>query len=204
MRTLKRISNIPFLKYLIQKQIRNNCCTRKLLEKYFSHTAIWNESKLTIYAEHFSMPNNISNTFFLRQRSDKSLAKKAHKADRKMDRICRDIKNGKVKLRGFSAFSKLIGKVQGKPWQGDSRNIDTSEGTMEYRAKHSVKIDANCNACNICVKCCPMHNFDNVQGVITQKGNCTVCYRCINLCPKKAICVWFRKKPTWQYKGVSK
>jgi len=41
-----------------------------------------------IYAEHFSMPNNISNTFFLRQRSDKSLAKKAHRADRKIDKIC--------------------------------------------------------------------------------------------------------------------
>jgi ferredoxin len=152
-----------------------------------------------IYAEHFSMPNNISNTFFLRQRSNKSLAKKAHKADRKMDRVCHDIRNGKVKRRGFSAFSKLIGKVQGKPWQGDSRNISASKGSMEYRAKHSVKIDANCNACNICVQCCPMHNFENVQGIITPKDNCTICYRCINLCPQKAISVWFSQKPKWQY-----
>jgi len=157
-----------------------------------------------IYAEHFSMPNNISNTFFLHQRSDKSLAKKAHNADRKMDRVCCDIRNGKVKRRGFSAFSKLIGKLQGKPWQGDSRNTYASEGTMEYRAKHSVKIDADCNACNLCVKCCPMHNFENVNGIITPKNNCTVCYRCINRCPKKAIRVWFRRKPKWQYKGVSK
>jgi len=157
-----------------------------------------------IYAEHFSMPNNISNTFFLRQRSLKSHAKKARKADRKMDRVCHDIRNGKVKLRGFSAFSKLIGKVQGKPWQGDSSNTDPSEGTMEYRAKCGVKIDADCNACNICVKCCPMNNFENVQGIIMPKDNCTVCYRCINLCPKKAIRVWFHRKPTWQYRGFEK
>jgi len=157
-----------------------------------------------IYAAHFSMPNNISNTFFLRQRSDKSYAKKTRKADRKMDKICRDIKEGKVKKRGFSIFAKLIGKVQGKPWQGDSRNPSATKGTMEYKAKHSVIIGASCNACNICVKCCPMKNFENMQGIITPKDNCTVCYRCINCCPQKAISVWFSQKPQWQYRGIPK
>lgn len=155
-----------------------------------------------IYAEHFSMPNNVSNIFFLRQRSDKSIAKRMQAADRKLDSVCRNIKSGKVKKRGFSVFSKLIGKVQGKPWQGDSRNSSAAEGTMEYRAKHSVKIDANCTACKICVKCCPMNNFEGADGIITPKNNCTVCYRCINLCPQKAISVWFSAKPKWQYKGI--
>jgi ferredoxin len=158
-----------------------------------------------IYAEHFFMPNNISNTFFLRQRSDKSYAKKARKADRKMDRVCHDIRNDKVKQRGFSAFSKLIGKIQGKPWQGDSRNPSATKGTMEYKAKHSVVIGAECNACKICVKCCPMKNFSHPTCVdstqVETKNNCTACYRCINLCPKKAISVWFSRKPTWQYKN---
>jgi ferredoxin len=153
-----------------------------------------------IYAEHFFMPNNISNVFFLRQRSGKSLAKITRRAERKMDKVCRDINAGKVRRRGFSVFSKLIGKIQGVPWQGDSRSPAPSEGTMEHRAKHSVKIGVDCTACGICAECCPMKNFENAQGVVTPKGNCTVCYRCINLCPQKAISVWFSKKPKWQYK----
>jgi len=155
-----------------------------------------------IYAEHFFMPNNISNVAFLRRPSDKHLKRRARSAEKKMAKVCRNIKNGKIKKRGFSAFSKLLGKIQGKPWQGNSSSTVATEGTMEYKAKCNVHIAENCNACNICVKCCPMDNFEATKGIITQKNNCTACYRCINLCPQKAISVWFSKKPKWQYKGV--
>ena len=154
-----------------------------------------------IYAEHFFMPNNVCNFALLRQTRDKGVYKRMKMAESKMERVCKNIKSGIVKKRGFSAVSRLSGKIQGKPWQGDSRNSHAAEGTMEYRAKHGVKTDADCTAC---VECCPMHNLENRQGKISHKNNCTMCYRCVNLCPQKAITVFFHTKPEWQYKGVQK
>ena len=155
-----------------------------------------------IYAEHFFMPNNVCNFALLKKTSDKSVQKRLEMADKKMERACRNIKNGIIKKRGFSAAARLLGKIQGIPWQGDSGNAFAAERTMEYKAKHGVKIDEDCIACNACVEYCPMRNLENRQGKIEHKNNCTMCYRCINLCPKKAITVFFHKKPMWQYKGV--
>jgi len=155
-----------------------------------------------IYAEHFFMPNNVCNFAILRKTSDNSIQKRMKMADAKLDRICRYIKEGKVKKRGFSKVSRLLGKVQGIPWQGDSRNPHVAKGTMEYKAKHGVRVDGDCISCNACVQQCPMRNLENNQGNIISMGNCTMCYRCVNLCPKKAITVFFHKKPKWQYKGI--
>jgi ferredoxin len=155
-----------------------------------------------IYAEHFFMPNNVCNFALLRKTSDKSTQKRLEMADAKMKRVCRNIKNGVIKKRGFSVISRLSGKVQGIPWQGDSKNAFAAEGTMEYKAKHGVKIDADCTVCEICAERCPMRNLEKRQGKIEHNSNCTLCYRCINLCPEKAITVFFHKKPVWQYKGV--
>jgi ferredoxin len=148
------------------------------------------------------MPNNVCNFALLRKTSEKNIQKRIKMADVKMNSVCRNIKNKIVKKRGFSSISKMSGKVQGKPWQGDSRNPNVAKGTMEYIAKHGVKIDADCNVCNACVKCCPMHNLENRNGIIVHKNNCTMCYRCVNLCPQKAITTFFHKKPSWQYKGI--
>ncbi|MCL2015704.1 MAG: EFR1 family ferrodoxin [Defluviitaleaceae bacterium] len=155
-----------------------------------------------IYAEHFFMPNNVCNFALLGQ--TKNVAARLAKAEKKLEKICQNIKNGVVKKRGFSAFSKLLGSVQGKPWQGDSKNAAAATGTMEHKAKHDVQIDDDCNVCGICANICPMKNLENVQGKISHKNNCTMCYRCINRCPKRAITVFFHKKPKWQYKLPTK
>jgi len=155
-----------------------------------------------IYAAHLFMPNNISNVFFLRKPREASLYKRAKKADRKIDAICRHINEGKIKRRGFSWFAKWMGKVQGVPWQGKSRSVAAVERTMEYRAMRKVKIGTACNLCGVCIACCPMENFENARGTVVAKDNCTVCYRCVNRCPHKAISVWFAAKPKWQYKGI--
>jgi len=152
-----------------------------------------------IYAEHFFMPNNISNFSLLRKASVKNMQNRKKLAEMKMERVCRNIRNGTIKKRGFFVVARLLGKIQGKPWQGDSKNAYASEGTMEYKAKHSVKIDADCNVCGVCVKRCPMKNLKNEHGRIVHNDNCTVCYRCVNLCPNKAIRVFLDKKPQWQY-----
>ncbi|MCL2364927.1 MAG: EFR1 family ferrodoxin [Defluviitaleaceae bacterium] len=155
-----------------------------------------------IYAEHFFMPNNISNIFFLRKASAASITRRARRADKKLDKVCRNIKEGIIKRRGFSALSKLIGKLQGIPWQGNSRQVAAAKRSMEHRAMRKVKIGAGCTHCGICVTCCPMRNFQAAQGTITPLDNCTICYRCINRCPQKVISVWFNAKPKWQYRGM--
>jgi ferredoxin len=155
-----------------------------------------------IYAEHFFMPNNVCNFALLRKTSDRNIQKRLKMAEAKMSRVCINIKNGVVRKRGFSAISRMLGKIQGKPWQGDGKNAFAAENTMEYKAKHGVRIDAGCIVCNACIESCPMQNLENRQGRILHKNNCTICYRCVNLCPQRAITVFFHKKPLWQYKGV--
>ena len=155
------------------------------------------------YSEHFFMPNNVCNFALLRKASDKNIQNRIKHAEKKMERVCRDIRNGKKKKRGFFVLARLLGKVQGIPWQGDSKNAFANEGTLEDKAKNRVKIDADCNACGICVERCPMKNLKNEQGEISHNNNCTACYRCVNLCPEKAITIFFNKKPKWQYKGLN-
>ena len=157
-----------------------------------------------IYAQHFNMPNNICNFALMRQVSARKLQQKKDKANKKIATICQDIESGVIKRRGFSAFSRFLGKIQGNHWQGDSKKVFALEGTMEYRAKHGLKIDDDCTMCGICVRICPMKNLEISHDKISHKNNCTVCYRCVNYCPQKAITVFLHAKPKWQYQGVEK
>jgi len=154
-----------------------------------------------IYAAHLIMPNNVCNFALLRQASEKRTRKQLHKAERQLARICQDIKHGIVKKRGFSAYARVLGSMQGVAWMGGSHNVTPAKGSMEFRAMRDVKIHEDCNACGLCVKACPMNNLRNEQGKIAHNNNCTVCYRCINLCPNKAITVFFHQRPKWQFKG---
>jgi len=153
-----------------------------------------------IYADHFFMPNNISNFFLLGLSSNKRIEKKFLKAERRIIAICNDIKIGKVKRRGFSAFSKLLGKIQGNPWQKDSKSVDLVPRSMEEKIAKSVRVDQNCTVCSICVKACPIKNLRIENGSISHNNNCVACYRCVNICPKQAISVMLKAKPKWQYK----
>jgi len=156
-----------------------------------------------IYAEHFLMPNNVCNFALVPRTGQKTVHKHMEAAEMKMERIRRDITGGIVSCRGFSAISRLLGLVQGIPWQGSSKNAFAEKGSMEYKAKHGVRIDDDCTACGLCAEACPMKNLEYREGRITHRNNCTMCYRCVNLCPQKAITVYFHKKPKWQYKGIA-
>ena len=155
-----------------------------------------------IYAEHFLMPNNVCNLAILRQTGAKRTQKFLRRAERKIQRVRDDIQSGRAKLRGFSAVSRVLGSLQGKAWQGDSRQVRPGKNTMEHKAMRAVKIHPQCNACGLCAQACPMKNLGQNQGKITHNSNCCVCYRCVNLCPRQAITVLFHKRPKWQYKGL--
>ena len=153
-----------------------------------------------IYAEHFNMQQNMGNFPVMRslfKPSEKSNRKFMRKSEAKMTAVCRDIKNNVVKKRGFSKVSELLGFIQGKPWQKDTRSIVPSR--LEKRMQYGVRIHQDCTACNLCVNICPMKNLINHEGQIQHLNNCTVCYRCVNRCPQRAITVYIHARPKWQY-----
>jgi len=153
-----------------------------------------------IYAEHIKMPNNVGNLPFIGPPSEKAVQRKLDKAEASVTRICEDINNGIVRKRGFSRFSKVLGCIQGKIWQGDSKKIAPRNFSGENKAKNGVRIHKECTACNHCVNICPMKNFESEYGRIIPKGNCIVCYRCVNRCPNKAVTVMMlHLRPRWQY-----
>lgn len=110
--------------------------------------------------------------------------KKPLRALEKLDKVCSDIQKGVVKKRGWNAFSNILGKTQ---------NIAYPK--MEAKARASFRTDDSCIGCGLCVKKCPMHNLELVNGKVKQNGNCTLCYRCVNICPKQSCTVYFTKKP---------
>jgi len=152
-----------------------------------------------IYAEHFNMQQNMGNTPVLNwwAPNEKSKQKHAKKAEAKMNIVCGDIKNNIIKKRGFSKGSEILGYIQGKPWQKDTKAIAPQR--LEKKVARNVKIHQGCTSCNICTKICPMDNLVNREGQIYSLDNCTICYRCVNCCPQKAITVFIHTKPRWQY-----
>ena len=147
-----------------------------------------------IYAEHFFMPNNVSNVFILPMTSHMGIQTCIARSQRKMQSVCRNIRAGTVKKRGFNMGSQALGLIQG-----------VFLSAVEKRANNSVKITDDCTNCGICVTVCPMDNLVSENGQITHAHNCTMCYRCINQCPPKAITIaWHGNvKAQYMYPGGS-
>ncbi|MDR0324868.1 MAG: EFR1 family ferrodoxin [Oscillospiraceae bacterium] len=145
-----------------------------------------------LYAEHFFMPNNVTNYWFLPDAliSDKKVLKITARADRKMLTVCRDIKAGKVKKRGFNPISRALGLIQAALLPGTERKA---------AAPNAIRIKNGCTNCGICAAVCPMGNLNSDSGKIEHRHNCTLCYRCINKCPQKAITAVFHGKVKKQY-----
>jgi len=156
-----------------------------------------------IYAEHFNMQQNMGNIPIwsdLFKPTKKNNVKFMSKTNAKMDLVCNNINNGIVKKRGFSWISELLGFIQGKPWQKNTKEV--APARLEKRLVEGLRIHDDCTSCNLCIKICPMKNLENHGGKIKHLNNCTVCYRCVNRCPQKAITVYIHRKPKWQYNGM--
>jgi ferredoxin len=144
-----------------------------------------------IYAEHFFMPNNVCNLFFLPLATEGQTKKYLLRAEQKMKFVCGNIKAGIVKKRGFNVISRILGLPQG-----------VFMPAIERKAQGSVKINSACTQCGLCSSLCPMNNLKSEDGRIAQNNNCIICYRCVNKCPEKAITVFFHGKVKKQYKGI--
>ena len=157
-----------------------------------------------IYAEHFNMPNNLTNSVWFKEMSKKKMEAKMARAETRMLVACENIKTGIVKRRGFSTVSKFLGAFQGNAWQKKSSSVELITGSMEAKVATSVRVDDACIACSICVDACPVKNLSLEQGVINHHNNCVGCFRCVNVCPKRAISVMLKRMPKWQYKCVKR
>lgn len=147
-----------------------------------------------ILAEHFRMPNCISNLPFLRVKNGDELKKILKKAEKRLGRACKALNENKRLLRGFHPVSRLLGLTQRPAFL-----------KMEAKGMDQVSIDENlCSVCGRCVKECPAGNLYLENHQIRSKGICTLCYRCVNHCPRKAITVWINRRVTEQYHGVKK
>jgi len=143
-----------------------------------------------ICAEHFNMPNNVSNLWPLyRQNRRSRLEGYRTRAMHKLDMVCGDMRAGRVRKRGFSSFSRFLGNLQAVAW------LKRGESIM---GRH-LKIHKNCTVCDLCVTICPVQNLENRGGKIVSQNQCIVCYRCVNRCPVQAITVLIHQKPKWQY-----
>jgi len=144
-----------------------------------------------IYAERFTMPNNINIVPLFPLSGEKGIKKTLARTEKKMKTVCENIEKGIVVKRGFGIFPRIVGSFQGLVLP-----------LIEKIGRKGVRINENCNKCMQCVSSCPMKNFTCDDGKITTNNNCTLCFRCINNCPQKAINIIRRGKVKRQYKGV--
>lgn len=146
-----------------------------------------------IFAEHFDMPNNLSDCRIFRIRNGGELSPILAKAERKADRFVEKINSGKPFRRGFNPLSHAVGYYcQRKFWR-----------LNENSKKSKLNIEpSKCVGCGICAGQCPVNNIFVKGGKAYPKGNCVFCYRCVNNCPKRAITLFGKSAPENQYKGI--
>lgn len=145
------------------------------------------------YAEHFRMPNNISDCPVFAVRNGEEAARLVRKTDARIQRFAQRILEEKPMRRGFSAISRAVGYV--------SQRALYRKHEAEKRDR--VTVDAErCVSCGACVRACPVQNLRTESQKVYAQGACVLCYRCVNLCPQKAITVLGKKAPRVQYKGV--
>ncbi len=145
-----------------------------------------------VYAEHFNMPNNISNFLLFPVKNGMQNKTCLKKAIRRAERAADEVLRGVIRRRGFHWLSVLIGKCQSVLWP-----------LVERQAANDVRISADCTRCGLCARICPMHNLKEVEDGIEQGGICALCYRCVNACPERAITTLLHQKPKKQYLGIS-
>ena len=148
-------------------------------------------SYTVLYAEHVTMPNNVSNMPFFHPQDAQTVRRIVEDAKRQVNAVCADIKAGRVVKRCFNIGSRLLGLTQAFMFP-----------LMEKAMGKNVRISDACNGCGWCVQHCPTHNLKLENGKATAGKNCTLCYRCLNGCPQRAVNLYFKGKVKWQYQGI--
>lgn len=56
----------------------------------------------------------------------------------------------------------------------------------------SIRVDEKCTGCGTCVRVCPVHNIELVDGKPVWLHRCEMCFGCDEWCPRQAIHHWGR------------
>lgn len=146
-----------------------------------------------IGAEHFNMPNNLSDCKVFPIRNGQELSETLSKVNKRMDRFAARLLKGKANKRGFTLLPHAVGFF--------SQRVFWRKGEAEKR--RLLKVDPElCIGCGACIKNCPVSNLELSCGKAISKDECVLCYRCVNLCPRRAITIIGSSAPQVQYKGV--
>lgn len=150
---------------------------------------------IVIGAEHFNMPNNLSDCKVFGIKNDEAIKKTVAKATKKLDDFAATLLSGKATKKGFSLFPHAIGYFcQRRFWRKE-----------EAKKRTKLKVDySRCTGCGLCAQKCPVCNMGIKNGKAIALNKCVLCYRCVNLCPNKAISIIGTEPPKTQYKGIPK
>lgn len=142
-------------------------CAARLLKKY---------GAVILGGLHVKMPDSVCDVKLLKKTIEQN-KEIVIQADKKIESVARQIKQGKYPKDGVTLISHIIGLLGQRLWFYGK--------TTGYTDK--LKISENCIGCGLCVSLCPMKNISIHNGTAIANKRCTMCYRCISRCPQKAI-----------------
>ncbi len=132
---------------------------------------------------HLKMPDSIGDEKALKRSIEKN-RELVKRAEKKIDKTVKRIKNGQFSQEGIGFFYHVAGLF--------GQRLYFYNKTKQYTDK--IKIDRKkCIGCSKCVGLCPMKNLSIVNNLAKADDRCTMCYRCINICPKQAITLLGKK-----------
>lgn len=142
-------------------------CTARLLKKH---------GAMILGGLHIKMPDSICDIKLLKKTIEENKAI-VISADKKIEFVAQQIKQGKYPKDGLSFVSHVIGLLGQRLWF-----YGKTTGFMD-----KLKISEKCVGCGLCASLCPMNNISILNGKAVADKKCTMCYRCISHCPKEAI-----------------
>lgn len=142
-------------------------CTARLLKKYGAEI---------LGGIQIKMPDSVCDNKLLKKNIEEN-RQIVRNADKRIEQVAEQIKQGKYPKEGLSFISHIKGLFGQRLW--------FYRKTTGYTDK--LKISDSCIGCGICSKKCPMKNIEMIENRAVPGEKCTMCYRCISLCPQKAI-----------------
>lgn len=142
-------------------------CTARLLKKFGAEI---------LGGLQIKMPDSVCDNKLLKKDIEEN-RKIVKSADKRLEQVAEQIKQGKYPKEGVSFLAHIKGLFGQRLW--------FYRKTIAYTDK--LKISNSCIGCGLCSKECPMKNIEMIENRAAPGKRCTMCYRCISLCPEKAI-----------------
>lgn len=141
-----------------------------------------------VIKDYISMPNNYC-VVTLKENKKEKIEKLKINASKKAEGLVNKFINGDKHIKKVSKVRIILGKIVYKLFSVYSKGW----------ARKNLNVDPEiCIKCQKCVKECPTHNINLIEGKITFNTDCISCQRCIHKCPVNAF--KYKGKTFNQYK----